>query len=284
MDIRITALDADILRALSVFTYCSIPQLARIVGVKNENSVKNALQRLRRFARPLIKTHDYAFIAGYGRLHSISTLTVSGVNVLAEIDRIDASSIYFPALGVQYSRDYLHRRAFIDCHIAITQWANTCGAELRFFDRYFLAEGGNHAGGTDTLIRREYQTKIVLPKAEIIIPDGIFAFEQAGKTRLCALEIHQGRETKKIMNELEGHIRAIETAAIRTKYGLDDANFVLSVLQYPETMEVVMKRFRALPDYAALRLAFHFATLADVTNDVRQAWRVADGERVSLFR
>lgn len=119
MEIRITELDADILRALSVYTYLTIPQIALIVGSKNSTSVKYALQRLHRHGRPLVKKYEYAFIAGVGRLHSISTLTKVGASILAEVDRVDSESIYFPALGVQYSRDYAHRKAFVDCHIAV---------------------------------------------------------------------------------------------------------------------------------------------------------------------
>jgi hypothetical protein len=284
MELRITALDADILRALSQFIYCTIPQLTRIVGAKNENSVKNALQRLRGFSRPLVKKWEYAFIAGVGRLHSISTLTQAGVNILAEVDRVDPDSIYFPALGVQYSRDYLHRRAFVDCHISIEQWAATSGATIEFFDRYFLANGGNHSSAQDSLVRREYETRVVLPSGGVMIPDGLFCFEQSGNKRLCVLELHQGRETKKIMEQLEKHVRAIESAAIRKKYGLEDANFVLSVYEHRETMQAVMKRFMALPEYGSIRLAFHFATVEDVAANLLQAWQLASGEKVSLFR
>ncbi len=296
MSIRVTALDADILRALARFIYCTIPQLARIVGVKNENSVKHALQRLRGFSRPLVKKWEYGFIAGTGRLHSISTLTHAGANVLAEVDRIEANSIYFPALGVQYSRDYLHRRAFVDCHIAIDAWARSHEAEIALFDRYFLAEGGNHtnselmngSSGTEVLIRREYQTRLVLPAPgalpKVIIPDGIFLFHQQGKSRLCALEIHMGRETKKILAQLEEHIKAIAAAAARRKYAHHEGNFVLSVYEHGETMEAVMRRFAALPDYSTIRLTFHFATVEAVSVDVRTAWRLASGEPVTIFR
>ena len=284
MELRITALDADILRALSVYTYLTIPQLTRIVGSKNPTSVKHALQRLRRHGRPLVKKWEYAFVAGVGRLHSVSTLTNAGANVLAEVDRVDPEAIYFPALGVQYSRDYAHRRAFVDCHIALNEWARDNGAEVEFFDRYFLAEGGNHSGGADALVRREYQTRIVLSSGAIIIPDGVFSFTQGDTKRLCVLEIHQGRETKKIFEQLSNHIRAIECAAVRTKYEKAEPNFVLSVYEHRETMEAVKKRFLALPNYAALRLAFHFATVEEAAEKWPQAWQLAEGERVSLFR
>lgn len=284
MELRITALDADILRALSVYTYLTIPQLARIVQSKNPTSVKHALQRLRRHGRPLVKKWEYAFVAGVGRLHSISTITKAGVNVLAEVDRVDPGSTYFPALGVQYSRDYSHRKAFVDCHIALNEWATANGADVEFFDRYFLAEGGNHSGGADALVRREYQTRVVLPTGEIIIPDGVFCFNQAEAERLCVLEIHQGRETKKIFEQLSNHIRAIEGAAIRSKYQKSEANFVLSVYELRETMEAVKKRFVTLPHYGAIRLAFHFACIEDAASDWANAWQLADGSMVSLFR
>lgn len=284
MELRITALDADILRALSVYTYLTIPQLARVVGSKNPTSVKHALQRLRRHGRPLVKKWDYAFVAGVGRLHSISTLTKAGAHVLAEVDRVDSDAIYFPALGVQYSRDYAHRKAFVDCHIAVNKWAVASGATMAFFDRYFLAAGGNHSGGEDALVRREYQTRVVLPSGGIIIPDGIFCFRQGNMERLCVLEIHQGRETKKIFEQLSSHIRAIESAAVRSKYEKASANFVLSVYESRETMAAVKKRFVALPNYRDIRLAFHFACLDDASERWTQAWSLADGERVSLFR
>lgn len=283
MELRITALDADILRALSVYTYLTIPQITRIVGSKNPTSVKHALQRLRGHGRPLVKKWDYGFIAGVGRLHSISTLTKAGASILAEVDRVDTASIYFPALGVQYSRDYAHRKAFVDCHIAINEWAAANDAEIEFFDRYFLAHGGNHTDGADSLIRREYQTRAVLPTGEVIIPDGIFAFKQAGKERLCVLEIHQGLETKKIFEQLLNHIRAIESATIRSKYDKAEGNFVLSVYAQGETMEAVMRRFAALPNYSEIRLAFHFATVEEASTDWKTTWRLASGERVSLF-
>jgi hypothetical protein len=287
MEIHVTALDADILRALATFTYCTIPQIARVVGVKNEKSVQNALLRMRS-VRPLVHKHEYAFNAGVGRLHSVFTLAPAGVAVLAEILRCDHESIYYPAMGVQYSRDYAHRRNFIDAHIAIESWATTHEAEIEFFDRYFRAEGGNHSAnptGTDSLVRREYQTRVVLAATrELIIPDGIFAFTQNGASRLCALEIHQGRETKKIIAQLETHIRTIEASAIRKKYGREDANFVLSVYEHPETMQAVMKRFASLPNYREIRLAFHFTAIDDVRSDLMRAWRLASGEAVSLFR
>jgi hypothetical protein len=287
MEIHVTALDADILRALATFTYCTIPQIARVVGVKNEKSVQNALLRMRS-VRPLVHKHEYAFNAGVGRLHSVFTLAPAGVAVLAEILRTDPDSIYYPAMGVQYSRDYAHRKNFVDTHISIAAWANTHEAEIEFFDRYFRAEGGNHGGhptGTDSLVRREYQTRVVLVATrELIIPDGIFAFSQNDTSRLAALEIHQGRETKKIMAQLETHIRAIEGSAIRKKYGREDANFVLSAYEHRETMQAVMKRFAALPNYREIRLAFHFATIDDVRADLMHAWQLASGEAVSLFR
>lgn len=287
MEIHVTALDADILRALATFTYCTIPQIARVVGAKNEKSVQNALLRMRS-VRPLVHKHEYAFNAGVGRLHSVFTLAPAGVAALAEILRVDPDSIYYPAMGVQYSRDYAHRRNFVDAHISIAAWANMHEAEIEFFDRYFRAEGGNHGGnptGTDSLVRREYQTRVVLATTrELIIPDGIFAFRQNGTSRLAVLEIHQGRETKKIMAQIETHIRAIEASAIRRKYDREDANFVLSVYEYPETMQAVMKRFAALPNYREIRLAFHFAAIEDVRADLLRAWQLASGEAVSLFQ
>lgn len=216
-------------------------------------------------------------MAGVGRLHSVSTLTKAGANVLAEVDRVEPEAIYFPAVGVQYSRDYAYRRAFVDCHIALNEWARDNGAEVEFFDRYFLAEGGNHSDGADALVRREYQTRIVLSGA-IIIPNGVFSFTQGETERLCVLEIHQGRETKKIFEQLSNHIRAIECAAVRTKYEKREPNFVLSVYEHRETMEAVKRRFRAMGRFVWL------FTLRPSKTPPRNGRRRGSWPRVSGYR
>ena len=75
----------------------------------------------------MIKSADFGFLAGKGRLAQIHYLTKRGALALADYHGVGIESIPYPAGQVQFSRDYFHRVEFINIHIALRQWAETTG-------------------------------------------------------------------------------------------------------------------------------------------------------------
>ena len=271
-----------ILELLERFQFMTADQLTRAGNFKNKAVVRRVANEYAGRRAPLIHSKDFGAVAGLGRLHKIYALTEHGAEILAEYRQCDPSEVGYLTGKIQFSIDYTHRLDFVDTHILLREWAEKRGADVVFFSGYFETEGANRSG--KDALKLVKKNKIELQNRRFIIPDGIFLFTLGDKKRLCALEIHRGKDSKIIVEQLEKHIDALYTRAIQDKYKHDTGNFVLSVYENAGTMEAVKKRIIGSRDFAGVVRAFHFATLESVKADICTAWTLADGSPISLFQ
>ena len=117
----------------------------------------------------------------------IYALTKDGAQALADLDRRDRSEILYPKGGIQFAGDCEHRQGYIDLCIAFD--ARAAASEDRRVHgplHYPDKTGSNRQG-----IASRPMTRIDLGRGEHIVPDGLAAFEVAGKRRPVALEFHR---------------------------------------------------------------------------------------------
>lgn len=282
-EIRISSTGLKILELLELFQFMTVEQITRAGKFKSKDVVRRQANEYASNAKhaPFLHCKDFGSLAGVGRLHKIYALTEHGAEVLAEYRQCEPEEITHLTGKIQFSIDYTHRLHFVDAHIKIREWAEESGVEIGFFTGYFESIGANR-GGKDTP-KMVKKNRIDLPSGRFIIPDGIFSFHQGEKHRLCVLEIHRGKDTKIIADQLEKHIEALYTKAIQGKYGHSTGNFVLSVYENEGTMQAVKKRISLNSDFSAVSRAFHFSTLESLQSDIRAAWTLADDTPISLF-
>lgn len=214
------------IESLKIYRYLTASQMVRLGIYKTEKGLRDKiLSKLKAQPYPLIKSVDFGFVAGKGRLPQLHYLTKRGALTLADLHGVGLDTIPYPIGAVQFSRDYFHRTEFINLHIALRQYAERTGQEVDFFHSYFDSTG-NQRQKNSQLIR---DTQVQL-NGETLIPDGNFRLAMHdGQSRLFTLELHKGTNTNKILAQLENHARIIESGLLANKYQHPFDNYVLSV-------------------------------------------------------
>ena len=284
---KITQQQQHVLEALAEFKYLTAHQLMGMGISKNITSLRDkSLSRLERHKKHFIKSHDFGWIPQRGRLARVYYLTYNGVNILADILRIEDRAIEYPRGGVQYSSDYAHRVNFIDFHIGFKRWAEQQQKDVEFFYSYFDKVGSQRAGK----VRSTAKTRVLLKRTvytqqedKVFIPDGLTRYQDDDKPRLVAIEIHNGTHSQRITHQLLEHLEAIEQGLFTGKFKHESANFVLSVHENQSTLDSVKQRLMERPEFTPFLPLFLFNRQDQVKADFCKGWTLADGGKTALF-
>lgn len=285
---NLTNQQQNVLEALAEFRYLTVHQMVSMGISKNGHSLRtNTLNRLINPHRKAIKSHDFGWIPQRGRLSRVYYLTSYGVEILADVLRIDPNSIEYPKGGIQFSSDYTHRINFIDFHISFKRWAEKENKDVDFFHSYFDKVGSQRAGK----VRSTAKTRVLLKRTvytqqdeKPFIPDGLTRYQDNDKSRLVAIEIHNGTHSKRITQQLLEHLEAIDQGIFSYKYGHKRSNLVLSVHENQSTLDSVKRRLMERPEFKNLLTAFLFNRQDQVKADFDQGWTQADGTKTVLFK
>lgn len=263
----------SILENLRIYQFLS-PQQMVMAGVSpNIKTVRDKLIRqLIKRNKPLLNVYDFGFVPTVGRLSKIYCLSQNGAYVLAESLGVDIQEVPYPKKGVQFANDYFHRKICIDFQINFRNWIKQTDSELVLYDNYFgKVRGGNSYTS---------QTAVVLENGLKLIADSIALFDQ----RLFALEVHNTRQTAKIIRQLENHLIAMREKAISTKYKHPKNCPVLSVFTHKGTMEATKKRLlQKDPAFLKFKGGFLFNSLENIERDITQGWHAIDNTAVNFF-
>lgn len=122
---------------------------------------------------------------------------------IAEINRMEISQIKYPkSTNTLVKNDFFHRITTIDLMIAYEERVNTTGCTPLFFDHYFDTNSSQVKNGF------QCKTRIALGGNEFISPDCIFAYQHQNAVNLFILEISNGLDTKRIVEQLGKNLTA----------------------------------------------------------------------------
>ena len=260
-----------VLEHLSVYRFLTVPQMIRLGVAKHKPTAYNILKRFNTLPRKLVEKKDFGFIAGVGNLHSVYYLTRQGAAFLADVIRLDPEEIKYPKGVHVFARDYFHRIATVDIHIAFRTWAAGAGAEVDFFDTYFDKTGSNRKKRSGAKLRAK--TRVDLREG-YFIPDGIFMYTEPDEAqRLTVLEVHNGMDTGRFMKQVETHIVALEEGAVSEKYGLALPFRMMWVFELEAGLQAAIRRMRKRPDLEGFREYVYFNTIQNVRVDFTAGWR-----------
>lgn len=262
-----------ILENLKIYQFLSPLQMVMSGVSPNIKTVRDKLIKpLIKRKKPLLNVYDFGFVPTVGRLSKIYCLSPYGASVLAESLGVDLQEIPYPKKGIQFANDYFHRKICIDFHINFRNWIEQTDRELLVYDNYF--------GRVKTAISYTSQTAVTLNSGLKIIADSIAVFEK----RMFALEIHNTKQTAKIIRQLDNHLSAIQEKAISTKYQHPKNCPVLSLFTHKGTMEATKKRLlQKIFELKAFK-GFLFNSLENVNQDITQGWHLIDNTPVNFFK
>jgi len=240
-----------ILEYLATFRFLTVGQLMRLGISQDRSHVNKLLRSLRTAEKPLIATTNYGADPVSGKLESIHHLTNFGLKILSE--RLGNEFPTYDHSGVQAYKDYHHRLGTIDIHIAFHRFCQINEGQLLFWQSYF----DRRKGGT-------VATKLDLPDGKYLIADALTAVAVNGRTNLLAIELYNGQDVTRTLQQLKQHLPAIADCSFGTSVGLEKAHRVMCVFEVPALMKSTLEAVQKEPDFQGLQAHFLFRTLVSV--------------------
>jgi hypothetical protein len=272
-----------VLEALAVYRYLSVDHVCRLLDKERSFVYKFITPALCTDIRPLVKRIEYP-VSFYGKRPYVFYLTKLGALKLSLISGKPTTDFKVPRVINAFNKDYPHRMAFIDIHIGLRKWLAQIGeappdVALTYFDR--VRAMPRTTGGREIGFRTA--THIQIDASNYIEPDGIARFIVGGKVRLCMIEMHKDRPPGEITTELDKHISALAAGTLSGIFNHPTSHIVLSIYENQKTMQTVISRLKAIPDFADFQGDFMFNTLDQVRSDFSKGWIMANGESAWLF-
>lgn len=271
--ILINNIQSEILELLGRFSYLAVSQFQFLTG-KSLGYLREQLAILSH--RGFIKSYHVEITAKV-RAENIYFLTVAGKEVLLTNEKAFADDIRLPVGLPMIIRDYHHRKAFIDLHIALYLYCKKESIELVTFLTYF-----DKVGNVRKNNNLEAKTKISLGGDMVFIPDGIMITEQNNSKTLYLLELYADKNTIRILEQLAKHAKAISLGTASKKFDMTVNPFVLSVFEHESIKEAVIKRLKQNDRFTNLSKLFFFATLADVQGNCDTAFHTITNEQLKF--
>jgi len=268
---RLPPTQTKILLELARYKFLTTSQMIRLGVATKRSNLSPHLKRLREGGRPYIARIEFGTHPREGRLEDFYYLKRKAKKALIEDLQIPENKIQLPiGTSTLFYNDYFHRKFTIDCQIATYQAAEEKGWEVVFFERYFDKTGSNRRGDTSRA-----KTRIDMNDGNYLIADGVFMLQTEVEKELYCLEMYNGKDTKRVHNQLRQYVQALAGGSPSIKYdhkSADGSRYrgcrVLSVFEYESCMDAVIERVEKDSLFTNMREVFLFEKLMNLENNL----------------
>lgn len=270
----------NILINLATFKFMTTKQMLARGVLNDKHHLYTVLKEISRRNKPYIKKHTFSARAEYGRLFDVYYLTRHGRNFLVEELLLEPEEIRYPiGRNVMFLRDYNHRISTINIHIGLVNWLDTNNSEILSASAYF-DKPGNQRTGTPLILN-----KIEINEHKYFIPDLITKILVDDKEYNFVWEQHNGKDTKKLLRQIENHIEGLKARLIGKRLGNNKLHRVGLVFEHKSIMESSMKRLmEKYGDSSDLYRCFIFKTNEDIEPDFKNRWYLWNGQITEILR
>ncbi len=265
---------------LAQYKYLTSSQFVEIGQYKKRDYLTKALKPLVDMKKPLIAKHNFNPING--KLESLYYLTKYGVRFLIEEEEYSEDQIKAPrGLSPVKLKDYHHRKFSVDFHLYFNQWLTSNNGEINFLNYYFDKFGNNRSDDKSQVVSA--LNRIYIDKSNSFIPDINSMFSIDDKKYLYLFEQHDGKDTKRLFEQLYVHIIAISKAAVSKKYKLQQSHKVVVVCEEQSVKDSVIKRLQREKGIEHYNNYFFFKTNAELKNDFFNNWTLINGQQTTFL-
>lgn len=149
--------------------------------------------------------------------------------------------------------------------------------EVEFFDRYFDTVGNNRNDSNLTS-----KTKVEFSTGSLKA-DGIFILNVPDLERyLYCLEVHNGKDTKRALEQMAPYVNALALKAPSLKYGFQRGCRVLWLFEEEGCMKATQERAMQDPNLARAEKLFLCKLQSDPQN-IFFDWQTLKREKVNMF-
>lgn len=265
---------------LAKYKYLTSSQFVKLGLYKQRGYLTNSLKILVDMKKPLIAKHDFNPING--KLESLYYLTKYGRKFLMDEHEYTETQIKAPSgLSPIYLKDYFHRKLTVDFHIYLNQWLNSNDGKINFLNYYFDKSGNNRSGNKSKYVTA--LNKIILNKTNSFIPDINTIFTVNNKEYIYLFEQHNGKDAKRLFEQLYVHIIAISKRVVSEKYNRKNSHTVVVVCEYESVKNSVIKRLQKERGIEQYNSSFIFKTNLELEKDFYNNWTSISSEQVTFF-
>jgi hypothetical protein len=265
---------------LAIYKYLTSSHFVKMGVFKKRSYLTNSLKILIDSKNPLISKYEFNPING--KIESLYFLTKNGKKLLINEFSYDESKIKIPiGLDTVYFHDYYHRKYTIDFHIAFRLWLESKKGQVNFLNYYFDKSGNNRI--KDKYSHVVSSNKIQLDERTSFIPDINAKFTIDDKEHLFLFEQHNGKDAKRLFEQLFIHIHAISAKAISSKYNYQKPYKVVVVCEEESVKTSVIKRLQKLDRIEYYNNFFVFKTNKELLEDFYSNWTLIDEKKVNFF-
>ncbi|MFZ6775018.1 replication-relaxation family protein [Undibacterium sp. SXout7W] len=264
--------EVRVLETLTRYRFVNTNQMLDMGIYASTQNASRGLKRMRDVPHPLIKRVQFG-ITRQGKPSDLYYITPHGAEILADGHGLDVDSAKVPIMRkTLFFADIWHRVHTVDFAIAFDAWCSQNGAEVHDLAFYFDKTGSQR--GTEKL---RAKTKVDLG-ADWIIPDGHFFFDYQGKPELVLLEVYEGADTKRAVEQLEKHILALNEGTPSLKFKIDRAHRVAVIFETSQAMLHVLRRLQDSPVFPRYKDYFIFSDMAGIKAGFGSNWLDVSGK------
>ncbi|MEM6700335.1 MAG: hypothetical protein AAF599_18165 [Bacteroidota bacterium] len=179
-------------------------------------------------------------------------------------------------------KDYQHRINTINFQIQLDQWAASNGCQIPFFHTYFDKEGDNRVNKN-----LRAKTKIELDNNDFFIPDGAFKIITEQQERFFLMEMYDGKDTNRTVQQLHKHALALTKRYTHQTYQLptNKSYSIILIFEYASHLQAVLQRIQTKePSFQLIQKYFRAKSLEQLATTLfLEEWQTLRGEEVSLL-
>lgn len=269
-----------IIELLAKYKYLTSSQFVEMGVYKRRAYLTRSLKPLLDMKKPLIKKFDFNPING--KIESFYYLTKYGKQFLIdELGYLYTQIKIHKGLSPIKLKDYYHRRFSIDFHINLNLWLSSNKGNIAFLDYYFDKSGNNRS--TD---QSQYVTalnRIQIDKNNSFIPDINTMFSVNEKKYLYLFEQHDGKDTKRLFEQLQPHIIAISKNSVQKKYKLKSSHRVVVVCEFENVKNSILQRLQKVNGIEHYNNFFIFKTNEELKEDFFNNWTLINGKSTTFI-
>lgn len=281
--VTITEIQTNILLALGRYKFLTTSQIEAL-QITDVTYARKVLKDLEEKTRPFVGRITFGTHPKWGKLENFFYLTKYGKKQLMEGLGIAEAEAKAPkGKATLFFQDYYHRKYFISVQIAIYGWAAKAAFEINFFHTYFDQIGNNRVSGNAEIL-----TKIPFKEGNgaenYIMPDGIFLLQKNEERILYLVEMYNGKDTKRVLTQLEKHAKVLVAGSASDKYQIKKANRVICIFEEESILKAVINRVRLDERFRKLKDFFFLKALDKLTAiSFEEEWYNLSGEKTILL-
>lgn len=278
--VNLTENQLKAIKLLAIYKYLTSSDFVKMGVFKKRSYLTNSLKMLLKMKNPLILKINFNPIDG--KLESFYFLTKYGKIFLVKEFEYDETKIKMPiGLSTVYLHDYFHRKYTINFHISFRLWLKSENGQVNFLNYYFDKSGNNR-------IKDKYShvipsNKIQLDERTSFIPDINAKFTIEDKEYLFLFEQHNGKDAKRLFEQLYIHIIAISKNVIFEKYNYSKPYRVVVVCEEESVKTSVIKRLQKEKGIEHYNNFFIFKTNNELLENFYSNWTLIDEKKVNFF-